>query len=112
MSASYLRIAHNQRELNAGGVVPIQLAVKDTVGNPVVSGLSLQVYGHIHNPDWTIVGSGLQFTNQGSDGVYSLDFDSPNDAVAGWYTVVSFWSYLSQTNRVVQRLFRLNDTLI
>lgn len=112
MAASYLRIAYGTEDLIRGTVVPIQAVLRDNTGLPVLSGVFTgnNALMHVHDPNWTIVASGVILSNQGSNGVLSHDWDSPGDSVEGWYTAIAFWAD-GGSKRIAQRLFRLTDTL-
>ena len=115
MAISYLRLAVDKESVTRGDVVPIQAIVTNTGGAVIASGVlasGITVNMHLHDPNWTIVASGVQMDNGGSNGLVYYDWDSAADSEEGWYTAVAFWQDGNLSRRIAQRLFRLDDHLI
>jgi hypothetical protein len=121
MATSFLRIAHGVREMSPGAVVPLQLVMRDTSGLLVASGLltsqdtASAVTAHVYAPNGVIVGSGIALVDMGENGVHAENWDSPLDALEGWYTVHAFWdedpTAVALKHQVVTQLFYFQGAL-
>lgn len=111
MASTFLRLANDLKTVSRGTTVPLQAIITDPVGNLIASGVLNNLKCHIHDPNWTIVASGISYFDAGSDGLFYSDWQSPVDSILGRYTVVAFWQLSGKNYRVARSLFSIQDVL-